>query len=128
MGRGGFPPGSHACLSVLPAVFLPSRALLAFPSSRSPFEFPSSSVCSLALAPFLPPSPASSEPSVSFLFLFVWRTKAVRAAKGNEFKEAAILDFLRTGECAHARVCASVCTHKNTHTHAHAAEEGTADS
>lgn len=97
----GVPPGSPACLSVLPA------------------RLPSSSECSLAPAPSLPPSPASSEPSVSFLFLFVWRTKAGRAAKGNEFKETAILDFLRTGECAHARrrVCESVHSERHTCTH-----------
>lgn len=84
----------------------------------------------MALVPSLPPSPASSEPSVSFLFLFVWRTKAVLAAKGNEFKETAILDFLRTGECAHACVSVCECVHlqEHTHVHAHTAEEEMAHS
>lgn len=66
--------------------------------------------------------PASSEPSVSFLFLFVWRTKAVCAAKGNEFKETPILDFLRAGECT----CTCEGVRSQEHTRAHVAAEGMA--
>lgn len=121
MGGGGFPPGSHACLCVA----------CCFPPFPSPARFPlfplslrvSLFLC-LLLGPGSPsrPPPASSEPSVSFLFLFVWRTKAGRAAKGNEFKEAAIVDFLRTGECAHGR-CVRVRTLTRTHTRTHPRQE-----
>ena len=115
-----------SCLSL--AVGSSSESSL-FPLPSSASAFPSFSVCSLARTCSLPPSPASSEPSVSFLFLFVWRTKAVCAAKGNEFKETAILDFLKTGEHTGAckcvqmytlmRACVRACTRAHTHTHTH---------
>lgn len=56
------------------------------------------------ILPLCPPwpifLPTSSEPPLPFFL--VLRTKAVQAAKRNEFKETAILDFLRTGAYVHA--------------------------
>lgn len=133
-GEGCFPCSPQpSCLSL--AVGSSSGASL-FPLSSSASAFPSFSVCSLARTRSLPPSPASSEPSVSFLFLFVWRTKAVCAAKGNEFKETAILDFLKNGEHTGTRECVQMCTLMRaciractrTHTHTHSAQEVMADS
>ena len=118
--------GGESCFPFSPQPCCLSLAVFSlFPLSASPSASPSFS------APWPGPSlslllPASSEPSVSFLFLFVWRTKAVCAAKGKEFKETAILDFLRNGErtgtcecvqmCTFMRACIHACTHTHTHT------------
>lgn len=76
------------------------RCLLAFVLplflSCFPSFFFSSFLCALLGPSSFPPLLSPPPP---FLVL---RTKAVQAAKRNEFKETAILDFLRTGAYVHA--------------------------
>lgn len=73
----------------------------------------SSFLCALLGPSSFPPLLSTLPPPTPFLVL---RTKAVRAAKRNEFKETAILDFLRTGECARAmRMGTLVRTRMRTH-------------
>lgn len=92
-------------------------APLAFAVSVLPPHLVSSFFCALLGPSSLPPLlslPLPPPPIFFFFFFLVWRTKAFQAAKGNEFKETAILDFLRIGS-AHGHMLAR--THACVHTH-----------